>query len=236
MNETVVFLPGMMCDARLFLPQILSLGATRPIGFMPLTGASSMGALASSVLDAAPRRFALVGHGMGGMVAMEVLRRAPERVTRIALMDTSPQPEPPSVAGQREPRIIAVQTGKMADAMKAEVPPECLAPGTGRREIQALLTDMAETLGRDVFIAQSRALQRRPDQQKTLSATKVPALVLCGEHDTLYPVARHAFMADLIPVAELRVVSGAGHLPTVEQPEETTEILRTWLEAPLLVR
>lgn len=236
MNEPLVFLPGMMCDVRLFQPQLLSFGGRRPVGFVPVSGAASMGALAASVLEAAPRRFALVGHGLGGMVAMEVLRRAPERLTRIALMDTSPLPESPPVAAEREPRIIAAQTGRMAEAMQAEVAPASLAPGPRRMEVQALLTTMAKALGPEVFVTQSRALQRRPDQQKVLRTTKVPALVLCGAHDGLYPVKRHEFMAELIPVAELRIIPGAGHLPTLEQPEETTRILSEWLDAPLVLR
>jgi pimeloyl-ACP methyl ester carboxylesterase len=90
---------------------------------------------------------------------------------------------------------------------------------------------MAESLGPDVFVAQSRALQRRQDQQAVLRRISVPALVLCGEYDALCPVRRHEFMADLIPRATLQIIEGAGHLPTLEQPIATTRALRTWLEA-----
>ncbi|WP_068115677.1 alpha/beta fold hydrolase [Tropicimonas marinistellae] len=233
MNEPLVFLPGMMCDARLFWPHLLSLGTDRAVTFAPLSTASSIGAMASAVLDAAPRRFAPVGHGLGGMVAMEILSRAPERVTRVVLMGTTPQPETPPMAAEREPRIIAARTGRVSEAMQAEVPPGSLAPGPGRMKVQSLIAEMAEALGPEVFVAQTRALQRRPDQQKTLRTTKIPALVLCGEHDTLYPVKRHEFMAELIPVAKLRVIAGAGHLPTLEQPEATAEALAGWLAEPL---
>ncbi|SNT16725.1 alpha/beta fold hydrolase [Tropicimonas sediminicola] len=237
MKEPLVFLPDMMCDARLYWPQLMSFGRTRSVTIAPVGNASSMGAIAAAVMDGAPRRFALVGQGMGGMVAMEILRRAPERVTRISLIGTSPLPETPQMAAEREPRIIAAQTGKLAEAVKTELKlPSALAPGPGRMEVQSLVLDMADTLGPEAFISQSRALQRRPDQQKTMRTTKVPALVICGEHDTLFPVKRQEFMAELIPVARLEIVPDAGHFPTLEQPEVTTEILTDWLAAPMVLR
>ncbi len=236
MNEPLVFLPGMMCDARLFWPQLMEFGRDRAVMVAPVTGASSIGAIAAQVLDASPNRFALAGLSMGGIVAMEVLRRAPERVTRLALFDTSPLPETPQVAADREPQIVAVRSGRLASMMREEIGPRCLAPGPNRGEILNLVVDMAETLGPDVFVAQSRALQRRPDQQKVLRTTRVPTLVLCGEYDQIYPVKRHEFMAELIPNADLHVVEGAGHLPTLEQPTLTNKILRDWLETPLVLR
>ncbi len=236
MNEPLVFLPGMMCDARLFWPQLLSFGPHRSVMVAPITGASSIGALAARVLEDAPRRFALAGLSMGGIVAMEVLRRAPERVTRIALMDTNPLPETPQVAAAREPHIIAVQTGRLTEIMRDEMKPRYLAPGPKRIDVLNLVMEMAEGLGPEVFVAQSRALQRRPDQQKVLRTTKVPALVLCGEHDALCPVKRHEFMAELIPNATLRIIPDAGHLPTLEQPEATNAALAEWIEAPLILR
>ena len=96
--------------------------------------------------------------------------------------------------------------------------------------------DMAVDLGPEVFVRQSRALQKRADLQGALRRMAVPTLVACGEHDALCPVRRHEFMAELIPHAELRVIADAGHLPVLEQPEVTNEILRTWLSAPLLLR
>lgn len=237
MKEPLVFLPDMMCDARLYWPQLLSFGLSRSVTLAPIGTASAMGAIASAVMDGAPRRFALVGQGMGGMVAMEILRRAPERVSRIALIGTSPLPETPQMAAEREPRIIAAQTGRLMEAVKTEMKlPASLATGPQRMDVQALVLDMAETLGTEAFVAQSRALQRRPDQQKTMRTTKVPALVICGEHDPLFPVKRQEFMAELIPVARLQVIPGAGHFPTLEQPEATTEVLTDWLAAPMVLR
>ncbi len=236
MTEPLVLLPGMMCDARLFAPQIAALSSDTVVICAPITRGDRMEEIASGLLDQLPRRFALAGLSMGGIVAMELLRRAPERVSRIALMDTNPLPETPQIAAAREPQIVAARSGRMLDVMREEMKPKYLAPGPGRTGVLDLVMDMAGALGPDVFVRQSRALQRRRDQQKTLRLCKVPALVLCGAHDTLCPVRRHEFMSELIPGATLRVLDNSGHLPPLEEPEETTAALREWLAQPLVLR
>jgi pimeloyl-ACP methyl ester carboxylesterase len=123
----------------------------------------------------------------------------------------------------------------MLDVMREEMKPNYLAPGPARRDVLDLVMDMAAALGPEVFVRQSRALQRRPDQQATLRKCRVPALVLCGAHDALCPVKRHEFMAELIPDAKLCILGGAGHLPTLEQPEETTQALIDWMKRPLML-
>jgi pimeloyl-ACP methyl ester carboxylesterase len=236
MNEPLVLLPGMMCDARLFGPQIAELSADTAVMVAPITQGERIEEIASSLLDQLPKRFALAGLSMGGIVAMEILRRAPDRITRIALMDTNPLAETPVNAANREPQIVKVRSGRLMEIMRDEMKPNYLAPGPYRGEVLDLVMEMAETLGPDVFIRQSRALQRRKDQQATLRKCKVPTLVLCGAHDQLCPVKRHTFMAELIPFAELVVLENAGHLPTLEQPGETTAALRTWMQQPLVLR
>jgi pimeloyl-ACP methyl ester carboxylesterase len=236
MAEPLVFLPGMMCDARLFGPQIAALSAEYSIMVSPVTRGERIEEIASGLLDELPARFALVGLSMGGIVAMEILRRAPDRITRLALLDTNPLAETPQVAAAREPQIVKVRAGRMADVMREEMKPNYLAPGPYRNEIMDLVMDMADALGPDVFVRQSRALQRRRDQQGTLRKCKVPTLVMCGAHDALCPVKRHEFMAELIHGAELRVLENAGHLPTLEVPDETTAALRDWLRQPLILR
>jgi pimeloyl-ACP methyl ester carboxylesterase len=124
----------------------------------------------------------------------------------------------------------------MLEVMRDEMKPNYLAPGPYRDEVLDLVMEMAETLGPEVFIRQSRALQRRKDQQATLRRCKVPTLVLCGAHDELCPVKRHTFMAELIPYAKLVVLDDSGHLPTLEQPAETTAALRAWMKQPLVLR
>ncbi len=227
--EPLVLIPGMMCDARLFLPQILAFSGERAVHVANITGADTVEGMAEAVLEAAPERFALAGLSLGGIVAMEVIRRAPGRVSRIALMDTNAQAEPPPVAAGREPQIVAVMAGRLEEVMEEVMRPEYLAPGPHRMELIRMMCEMALDLGEGVFVRQSRALQRRPDQQKTLRTIRVPALVLCGEHDGLTPVRRHDFMAMLIPGATLRIIPDAGHLPTLEQPSATNAALREWL-------
>lgn len=229
MAEPLVFLPGMMCDARLFGPQIAELSADTAVMVAPITQGERVEEIASGLLDQLPKRFALAGLSMGGIVAMEVLRRAPDRVSRIALMDTNPLAETPNVAAAREPQIVAARTGRLLEVMRDEMKPNYLAPGPQRADVLDLVMDMAAVLGPEVFVAQSRALQRRRDQQATLSRCKAPALILCGAHDALCPVQRHEVMAELMPHAVLKVLPDAGHLPTLEQPSETTAALREWL-------
>lgn len=236
MSEPVVFLPGMMCDARLFGPQIAELSSERAVMVAPVCVGDRIEEIASNILTSTPQKFALAGLSMGGIVAMEVLRRAPDRITRIALMDTNCLSETPQVAAAREPQIVRVKTGQLAEVMREEMKPNYLADGPYREAVMDLVMDMAMTLGPDVFVRQSRALQRRKDQQRTLRQIKVPALVMCGRHDELCPVKRHEFMAEFIPHAQLRVIENAGHLPTLEAPEETMEALRSWLAQPYVLQ
>ena len=236
MTEPLVFLPGMMCDARLFGPQIAELSADHCVTIAPLTQGERIEEIASGLLDQLPARFALAGLSMGGIVAMELLRRAPDRITRIALMDTNPLAETPPVAAAREPQIVGVRTGRLEQVMREEMKPHYLAPGLHRGEVLDLVMEMALTLGPEVFVRQSRALQRRRDQQGILRKCKVPTLVLCGAHDVLCPVKRHTFMAELIPYAKLVVLENSGHLPTLEAPAETTQALRDWMKQPLILQ
>jgi pimeloyl-ACP methyl ester carboxylesterase len=226
----------MMCDARLFGPQIAAFSADTAVMVAPITQGERVEEIASGLLDLLPRRFALAGLSMGGIVAMEILRRAAERVTRIALMDTNPLAETPQVAAAREPQIVKARSGRMLDVMREEMTPNYLAPGPHQEPVLDLVMDMADALGPEVFVRQSRALQRRRDQQSTLRKIKMPTLVLCGAHDALCPVKRHEFMAELIPYADLCVIEDAGHLPTLEQPEVTTEALRRWMAKPFVLR
>lgn len=232
MAEPVVLLPGMMCDARLFAPQLADLSREHAVMVAPVTQGERIEEIASGLLEALPKRFALAGLSMGGIVAMEVLRRAPGRVTRLALMDTNPLAETPQSAAQYEPLIIGAKAGRLDEVITQMIRPEFLAPGTGRAQVLALVRQMAADLGPEVFVGQVRALQRRRDNQAVLRRCKVPALVLCGAHDGLTPVKRHRFMAELIPHASLRILDAAGHLPTLEAPAETCRALRDWLSLP----
>lgn len=223
----LVLIPGMMCDARLFAPQMAAFGR-RMVTVAPCTEAETMPDLASLILRDAPPRFALGGLSMGGIVAMEIVRQAPERVERLALLDTNPLTEPPEVAARREPQIARALAGCLAEVMRDEMKPNYLA--SRDRAVLDLCLEMALALGPEVFARQSRALASRPDQQATLAAFRGPALVLTGAQDTLCPRDRHELMHELMPQSRLVVVEGAGHLPTLERPDETTAALVRWLE------
>jgi len=229
MIEPLVLLPGMMCDARVFSSQINILSRKRAVMVAPVTVGDRVADIAHGLLHQLPDRFALAGLGMGGTVALELLRRIPERISRICLMSTNPMAETPAAAALREPMMIGAATGRFDDVMRDAMRPEYLANGPDRLEVLNLVYDMARDLGPDVFIAQSRALQRCPDHQATLRRCKVPVLLLCGEDDSLTPPRRHEFMANLVPDGTLTIIPGAGHLPVLEQPEQTTRALQNWL-------
>ncbi|MEQ8902362.1 MAG: alpha/beta fold hydrolase [Roseovarius sp.] len=235
-SDPVVFLPGMMCDARLFAPQLADLSRDMAVTVAPVTGGDRIEEIASGLLDVLPQRFALAGLSMGGIVAMDILRRAPDRVTRIALMDTNSLAETPQSAAGYEPFIIKLRAGRIAEAVEMMLGRDVLAPGPARAGVMSALVEMAEGLGVAAIIRQTRALQRRRDYQSVLRRCKVPALVLCGAHDTLTPLKRHEFMAEMIPNATLTVIPDAGHLPVLEQPEVTTAALRGWLKRPLMLQ
>ena len=236
MSEPVVLIPGLMADARLFLPQIVGLGTARALQIsLPVAG-ESVEQMSAAVLASAPATFALVGHGLGGDVALDVVRRAPDRVTRVVLLATDPLSEAPNASAAREARIVAAKSGRLAEAMLAEIPRAALADTEWREEVLALVRDMALGLGEGVFVRQSRALQRRPDQQKTMRNIKIPALILAGEYDTLVPMRRQEFTAGLMPYGKLQIIAGAGHLAPLEQPEAVTAALEAFLNGPVLLR
>jgi pimeloyl-ACP methyl ester carboxylesterase len=225
----LVLIPGMMCDARMWggLPAALS---PRTVVHALPTGADSMAELARDVLRVAPPHFALAGLSMGGIVAMEVLAQAPDRVDRLALLDTNPRAEAPEVQARRGPQIERALSGGLRAVIRDEMKPNYLADGPDRQAILDLCMDMALSLGSRVFARQSRALRDRPDQTATLAAFRGPALVLMGAEDRLCPRDRHDQMHALMPQSRLVIIDGAGHLPTLERPNETIAALRRWLE------
>lgn len=222
MTQPLVLLAGMMCDERLFahMPDHL---------YLPITGYDTVEALAASVLRAAPPVFDLGGLSMGGIVAMEVVAQAPERVSRLVLMDTNCEAETDRIKAMRTPQIEKAQAGQLASVMRDEMKPNYLADGPNRTCILDLCMDMALDLGADVFVRQSKALRDRPDQKNTLSRWSKPALVLTGAEDRLCPMHRHTLMADLMADARLEVIDGAGHLPPLERPQETAAALIDFL-------
>ena len=225
----LVMLPGMMCDERLFAPQIKVFSFDREVQVAALSNYSTISELAANVLKNAPPKFALAGLSMGGIVAMEICAQAPARVEKLALIDTNPKAELEEIKQQREPQIRGAILGDLQKIMRDEMKPKYLADTSNKQDIYKICMEMALSLGADVFVRQSQALRDREDQQETLKGIKVPVLLICGSEDTLCPIEKHQLMHNLIPNSTLKVVMGAGHLPTLEQPEKTTEILQTWL-------
>lgn len=236
MREPLVLIPGLMADARLFLPQLVQLGAGRAMQVVLPTVGETVEQMSEAILPGLPEKFALLGHGLGGDVALDIIRRIPDRVTRVVLLATDPLAEAPQAAAARESRIVASRAGRLAEAMEQEIPATALADTEWRGEIMALIRDMALTLGEGVFLRQSRALQRRPDQQKTMRRIKLPALVIAGDLDTLVPMRRQEFTANLMPFGKLHVVAGAGHFTPLEQPEAVSAALEAFLSGPVMLR
>ncbi|MCB2115803.1 MAG: alpha/beta fold hydrolase [Rhodobacteraceae bacterium] len=226
----LVLLPGMMCDARLFGPQARALQGRIPTHVLPVDGADTMEGLARLALAAAPARFALAGLSMGGIVAMEMVRQAPDRVVKLALMDTNPLAEDETRKQLRGPQVDRVRAGGLSEVIRDEMKPNYLTAGPDQARILDLCMDMALALGPEVFVRQSLALRDRPDQSETLRGYGGRSLVLCGAEDALCPVARHRLMHDLLPDSRLVIIDGAAHLPTLEKPDQTTAALLHWLE------
>mgnify|MGYP000984357843 FL=1 len=222
-------IPGMMCDGRIFSPQIDELSDSIKISIADISGHSSVEELASEVLKNSPPKFHLLGHSMGGIVAMEMCSQEPSRIEKLVLIDTNPKAELEEVKAMREPQIQAAKQGKLLDVMRDEMKPNYLADTEDKERILQICMDMAISIGPEVFIKQSKALQSRLDQQNTLCSIDFPVLLICGSSDILCPVERHELMHSIINDSELKVINNAGHMPSLEQPQETTEVLKKWL-------
>lgn len=233
MSEPVVLIPGFMADARSFMPQLVALGTARPVILVTTAQADTVEQLATAALPALPPRFSLVGHGLGGNVAIEILRKAPQAVSRIALISTDPLPEPAEQRARQEALVVAARTGRLADCIAQLVPATALHDAPWREEVMALVQDMAATLGTEQFLRQLRMMQRRPDQQKTLRKANVPTLILAGAADTIVPRRRAEFLAGMMPQGCLEIIAEAGHLPQLEQPEAVTSALQIFLSGRL---
>lgn len=233
MSEPIVFLPDVLCDARLFGPQLAELSSEFAVMTAPVTTGERISELASTVLTLAPQRFALAGAGLGGLVAMEILRRAPKRLSRLALISASPLQECPFSAVDYEPMVVAARTGKLR-AVAQQL--SGVSADEAQGAVLALMEDMALAVGTDRFVGQVRALQRRRDMQSALAKCNCPCLILGGSEDRLVVPKRLEAMAGFLPDAEMVVIEGAGHVPTLQAPAEVTAALRQWMAQPLVLR
>ena len=221
--------PGMMCDERIFSPQIAELSKNLEVTVADISSFPTVRELASDLLKKAPKSFSLLGHSMGGIVAMEIYSQEPNRIEKLILMDTNPKAELDEVKLKREPQIKDVREGKLLEVMRDEMKPNYLAESENKSSVLDVCMDMALSLGPDVFINQSRALQKRADQLNTIQSINIPVLIMCGSEDKLCTVERHEMMHNMISDSDLKIINNAGHMPTLEQPRETTEVLKEWL-------
>lgn len=229
-REILVMLPGMMCDARLFAPQIKALQTDYDIIIPELT-APTIDEMAKHVLEGVKaEQFNLVGLSMGGIVGMEIVRQASERVMRLGLLDTNHLADAPDKYEMRNRQIEDVKQGKLREVIIEEMKPVYLAErNRSNQQLLDILIDMAMDVGADAFVAQSLALRDRRDQTEILKSYPGPTLVLCGAEDNLCPVERHEHMAELVPNASLSIVPGAGHISTLETPDAVNVAIKHWL-------
>ncbi|BBK44462.1 alpha/beta hydrolase [Allostella vacuolata] len=227
----LVLLPGHMADGGLWDHPLRHLGDLARMTVPDLSRPDSLAGMAEAVLAAAPPRFALAGFSMGGYLAFEILRQAPGRVTRLALLDTSARADTPEQAERRQRFIAMGERGELDQVMQAYMPifvhPDRLAD----EALVGGLMAMARRVGRDGFLNQQKAMGGRPDSRGGLAAVAVPTLVLCGRQDALTPLAVHEEMAAGIPGARLVVIEDSGHMTPLERPQAVTAVLRYWLQA-----
>lgn len=232
MKTPLVLLPGLLCDAALWGPQVEALSDFADFWIPDLRTQPSIREMGSAVLDDAPfSGFALAGLSMGGYVAMEVMRRGAQRVTRLALLDTRATPDMPEESERRRELIRLAQTERGFTPVTNRMLPLLVHPSRVRdAPLVRIIRDMAERTGIDGFVRQQTAIIGRPDSRVDLKEVNVPTLILCGREDAITPLARHQEMAALIPGSELTVVAACGHLSTLERPVEVNRALRAWLE------
>lgn len=226
----LLLLPGLLCDAALWQHQTETLADIADITVANLTDGDLGGAMAQRVLAAAPDEFALAGLSMGGYVAFEILRQAPDRVKRLALFDTTARADPPEKVKLRQGLIDLARSG----AFKGVTPrllPKLIHPA--RMDDTTLvggILGMAERVGREAFLRQERMLMLRPDSRHDLRLIHCPTLVACGRQDELTPLGESEELAERIPRAKLVVIEDCGHLSTMERPRAVSAMMRYWLQ------
>lgn len=226
----VVLLPGTLCDARLWSHQATHLAELTAVMVGDVTREDSVAGMARAVLATAPAHFALAGLSLGGIVAFEILRQAPERVAALALLDTNPAaPTRAQIEGWT--RDMALVAGGGFDTFIRQRWATSLSQGASRRAgwLRAMVEVMAGAVGAEAYLRQMRAQIGRPDSRAFLPRIACPTLVLVGRQDAICPLEIHQAMAAAIPDARLVVVEECGHLSSLEQPESVTAALRTWI-------
>lgn len=231
---TVLLLPGLLCDRFIWSDQIRAIEQFAEVIVPDFHHVNSISAMAQIALreseksSAAPGTFALAGHSMGARVAIEAFRMAPERVERLALLDTGVHPRGPTEESKRGELVEIARTQGM-EALAARWLPPMLHPD--HKALLAPLTEMVKRSTPESFANQQRALLDRPEARAVLPLIKCPTLVLCGREDVWSPVSQHEEIAAAIPHSKLVIVEQCGHMSPVEQPEAVTDALLAWLRS-----
>ena len=225
----IVFVPGLLCSAEIFAPQIAALWPYGPVMIASTLEGETMSEIATAILADAPQRFALVGISMGGYICFEIMRQAPERVLKLALLDTSARPDTPEETERRLSYVTQAREGDFR-ALLEQIMPVTLLPA---HRADPLLRDvnirMGLTVGLEGFARQAEAAGKRIDSRPMLSKISVPTLVLVGESDTVIPPDRSGEIAGAISNARLVVVAECGHGSPIEQPEAVNRALIEWI-------
>ena len=226
----LVLIPGLLCTEELWAPQIAGLSDLARITIADHGVADDMAGIARAILAAAPARFALAGLSMGGAIALAIVREAPERVLKLALLDTTASPDSEDIRNARRFYIDLARSGRFEEItpnylVQRLIHPDRLADGP----LVEVILRMARETGVEVFVRQESAILNRPDGRPGLAAIPCPTLVVVGDHDVITPPERAREIASAIPNSLLEIITGCGHLSTLERPAAVTECLREWL-------
>ena len=225
----IVLVPGLNCSARLYAEQIPALWRFGPVQVADHTRDDSMEAIAAAILAHAPPRFALVGLSMGGYIALTMVRQAPARVHKLALLDTSARPETPEQSERRKPQIALAQGGHFAEVPPLQFPVFVHRNRQHDEALRARARTMAEETGAEAFLRQQKAIMTRPDMRPLLASIACPTLVLVGDGDELTPPPLSEEIAAGIAGSRLVVIADCGHLSTMERPEAVNRELVKWM-------
>lgn len=225
----LLFLPGLLCDRALWECQTRHLADIADSSVADLTVADDVATLADSALAAAPPRFALAGLSMGGYVALEIMRRAPERVIKLALIDTTARPDSPEQLSRRRGLIELARSGRFRGVTPRLLPLLIHPDRQSDHDLTTTIMAMAQRVGQEAFVRQQTAIMGRPDSRPGLGAIACPALVIGGREDALTGPPLLAEIADSIPGARHVIVEECGHLPPLERPHAVSALLRQWL-------
>jgi pimeloyl-ACP methyl ester carboxylesterase len=227
----IVLVPGLLVTARLYAEQIPALWRLGPVTVADHTRDHSMAAIARRILADAPPRFALAGLSMGGYVAFEIVRQAPERVARLALLSTSARLDPPEITERRRRQIALAQEGRFGDLADMQFPLLVDRSRLDDEDLQTLVRLMADETGAEAFVREQTAIIGRADSRPDLARIACPTLVVVGDGDELIAPESSVEIADGIPGARLVTVAECGHLSTLERPAQVTAALTEWLQA-----